>query len=129
MIFHAKRFLRIDFLGLRVYNFVVLFHVFPPRPSPNTFTPNLSCKILEASCVVPRTFFWYTFLTFDFIKSFFLSFLWVFLLSSNITLINVRYIHFSWNLSLLPRRNETKLSILFSRGCMFSPYNFLNPLY
>ena len=58
----------------------------PPTPLP--------CKILEASCVVPRTFFSYNYLTFDFIKCVFLSFLWVLLLFSNITLMNVRCIHF-----------------------------------
>ena len=99
------------FLGLCVYNFVVSFHVFPLRPSPNTFTHNPPCKNLEASCVVPQTFFSYNYLTFDYIKCLYLSFLWVLLLLSNITLINVRYIHFNWNLSLLPRRYETKFSI------------------
>ena len=85
--------------------------MFPPRLSPNTFTHNLPCKMLKASYVVPRTFFTYNYLTFDFIKCLFLSFLWVLLLLSNITLINVSHISFSWNLSFLPKRYETKYLI------------------
>ena len=80
--------------------------MFPPRPSPNTFTHNLPCKILKASYVVPRTFLTYNYVTFDFIKCLFLSFLWVLLLLSNI-----RHIPFSWNLSFPPKRYETKYSI------------------
>ena len=124
MIFHAKRFLCI-FLDLCVYNFVVSFHVFPLRPSPNTFH-NLPCKTLEATCVLPRTFFSYNYLTFDFIKCVFLSFIWVLLLFSNITLINVRYIHFSWNLSLLPRRYETKFSISHTFQSWVYVFTFLS---
>ena len=96
----------LNFAGLSVYNFVALFNVSPPFPTPIPFTHNLP-KILVASHFVQRTFFSYNYVTIDLIKIIFLIFLWVILLLLNILRINVRYVNFRWNLFILPRYYET----------------------
>ena len=94
------------FTGLSVYNFVALFNVSPPFPTPIPFTHNLP-KMLVAFRFVQRTFFSYNYVTVDLIKIIFLIFLWVILLLLNIIRINVRHVNFRWNLSILPRHYET----------------------
>ena len=66
-----------------------------------------------------RTFFSYKYVTVDLIKFIFLVFLWVLILSPNITR-NVRYVNFYWNLSILPRHYET--NILFNHTVKSSVY-------
>ena len=98
-------------------------NVSPPRPVPIPipipFTYNLPCQPLVKSRVVLRTFFSYKYLTVDLIKFIFLVFLWVLILSPNITR-NVRYVNFYWNLSILPRHYET--NILFNHSVKSSVY-------
>ena len=86
--------------------FVISVNVSPPRPVPVPipipFTYNPPCQPLVTLRVVLRTFFSYKYVTVDLIKFIFLLFLWVLFLSPNLTR-NVRYVHFYWNLSILPR--------------------------
>ena len=70
--------------GLSVYNFVALFNVSPPFPTPIPFTHNLP-KMLVASRFVQRTFFSHNYVTVDLIKIIFLIFLWVIILLLNIS--------------------------------------------
>ena len=73
----------------------------PPRPYPIYI--NLPCKVLVAT----RVKLSYKYVTVDLIKIIFVVFLWVLILSPYITLINVRYVNFCWNISMLPRHHET----------------------
>ena len=67
-----------------------------------------------------RTFLSYKYVTIDLIKMISLLFLWILILSPNITRINVKDVNFCWNLSILPMHNDTIL--LFNRtfkSCLF----------
>ena len=76
----------------------------PHRPAPIPYTYNLPCKVLVATRVELRTFISYKYVTVDLIKIMFAVFLWVLIIY--ITL-NVRYVNFCWNLSMLPMNHET----------------------
>ena len=78
----------------------------PHRPAPIPYTYNLPCKVLVATRVELRTFFPYKYVAGDLIKIIFVVFLWVLIMSTYRTL-NVRYVNFCWNLSMLPRNHET----------------------
>ena len=78
-----------------------------PRPAPIPYTYNLPCKVFVATRVELRTSFSYKYVAVDLIKIIFVVFLWVLILSPYITLIDVRYVNFCWNLSMLPRHHET----------------------
>ena len=69
----------------------------------NNFSINLPCKMLVTSRFVP-TFISYTYVTVDLIKIISLLILWVLVISSRLACINVKYVSFQWNLSILPRR-------------------------
>ena len=97
---------------------VISVNVSPPRPVPIPFTYNPP-SLLVKSRVVLRTLFSYKYVTVDLIKFIFLVFLWVLILSPNITR-NVRYVKFYWNLSILPRHYET--NILFNHTVKSSVY-------
>ena len=113
-------------LLLSVYNFVVSFNVSSPRPAPIPYTHNLPCKKLVAFRIEPRKFFMYNYVTYDFIKIIFLVFLRILFLPSNITSINVRYVNFRWNLSILPRRYETKFLLSHTFQSWVYVYTFLS---
>ena len=100
--------------------FVFSVYVSPSRPSPSSLTHNLPCKILIESRIMLRTFLSYKYVTIDLIKMISLVFPWILILSPNITRTNVKYVNFCWNLSLLPRHNDTIL--LFNhtfKSCLF----------
>ena len=81
-------------------------NVTTPRPAPIPYTHNLPCKVLVASRVEPRTFVSYKYVTVELIKIISVIFLWVLILSLDITFVNVRYVHFYCDLSILPRHHE-----------------------
>ena len=68
---------------------VISVNVYPPRPVPIPipipFTYNLPCQLLVKSRVVLRTFFSYKYVIVDLINFIFLVFLWVLIMSPNIT--------------------------------------------
>ena len=92
----------------------------PSRPSHSPLTHDQPCKILIESRIMLRTFLSYKYVTIDLIKMISLVFLWILILSPNITRINVKYVNFCWNRSILPRHNDTIL--LFNhtfKSCVF----------
>ena len=113
------------FAGLSVYNFVDLFNVSPPFPTPIPFTHNLP-KMLVASRFVQGTFFSYNYVTVDLIKMTFLIFLWVIILLLNIIRINVRHVNFRWNLSILPKHYETISLVSHTFKLWVYVYTFLS---
>ena len=102
-------------------------NVTTPRPAPIPYTHNLPCKLLVASRVEPRTFVSYKHVTVELIKIISVIFLWVLILSLHITFVNVRYVHFCCDLSILPRHHEAifvcnhtmKSWVMFARFCLF----------
>ena len=122
-------------LGLSVSKHYVSLNI--PLPS-HPLLRMEPCKIFVVSSIILGTKLSHMYVTFDLIKLIFLLFMWVLVLSSNFAFVNVRYVNFKSNLSILTRFDETKcLSshsflkwvCLFTFFSLFEPFLHKNPLW
>ena len=104
-------------------------HLISPPP-PHPLLRMEPYKIFVVSSIILGTKFSHMYVTFDLIKLIFLLFMWVLVLSSNFAFVNVGYVNFKSNLSILTRFDETKClsSHSFLKWvCLFTFFSLFEP--